>query len=310
MPSIKEKDPGRIGPIPIRLLSGPRNTSISLQGTILTYREDSWNHQLIAEIPIENLILIESKQLMGIRLIRSLLWIFAAMLLPVMVGVWIPLVGPYLGLLLALILLSFSLHQFCRFFRREAVMEYRVEEEGGSMEFWVEKSNRESLEFLRREVESRKGLVRERLEHGYHDSIGGLFYNPLGHLLSELFFAFLPALATESPWFLLLGVIPLWRHLGMTVAYIQSPVSIRDAFAALKKNRVREAIGCFEEHLKTEPSDHDAASLLFRLYIRVEDFIKAAALLKSMEPILDGSVVEFIQEELLLAMRIAERKKT
>ncbi|MCA9413007.1 MAG: tetratricopeptide repeat protein [Candidatus Omnitrophica bacterium] len=246
---------------------------------------------------------------MGIRLIRSLLLLLASILIPVLVVVGIPVLGPYLGVPICIGLLGLFLHQLVRFFQREDALEFAIPDQRVSIEFWNVGDGKEKFQDLFKQVLTRRETVQKPLERVDQETIGGTPFNPGLYFVNGLFLFSIPALILEEPLLFGLCLIPILRDSSRMVKYYRMDPLFRMAYQAIRRDDPQRAVELLEKLLSESPGHIDARKFLFGGYLSTEEFQKASDLLSSISNDLDSATLQAAQEDLILAMRIAERKK-
>lgn len=302
--------------IPIRLLSGPSRTWLSLSGTILTYRERVWGRESQIDVPHELIAISETKRTVGTRLIFALLALFFG---PAIGGAIIGLSYLFLndvhpGLVAILIgggfiagMAVFIIY-LVRFFSQETSVHVDILPNGGCLEFWLCGDYHSDLSQLLAQVRSRGDAVREMISHPLRSAVGDEMENPWKTMIVATFLCAFPAFLTEIKWLLLLCVIPPLWHTCKVLASFRQPARFRQAMRSYLKGRLPEALAELEVLVQTSPTYLPAQLMKLGILARLGQFDAAADVLSCVQGDVDVDTLQSIQEELVLRRRIWERK--
>jgi hypothetical protein len=303
--------------IPIRLLSGPRKAWLSLEGTVLTYRDRTWGGHTELNIPLELISVVEKKQFMGSRLIGALCWL----LFSLFAGAGAYAIGRRLGIrarpedeiALFVVWAAFAIIPFVvflvRFHIRQRTITLIITPSAGSMTFWVLRKSKTIIDNLLQELRARQEYVQETMAYPHSYSVGDVVLHPLRRAIAWTFLAAIPATILQLPWLFLLCVVPVGMYLWGVIRMSSYPRLFRKAVSALMRREWEDAEAMTRELLRHSASDLRAQFLLVDIHLHRCRFEEAASLLASIQNELDPNIVQEMQSDIVWRRRMSERKQ-
>ncbi len=303
--------------IRIALLTGANKAWLTLQNSILSYREKFWSRESIVDIPVELVTFTEQKRLKGSRLIAALL---ALLILPVIggaaIGLWNLISGPppdtvVAGCIVAGVVAGFLtfLVLLVRFFMRQKTITMHVGDDDMTRTFWADKKrDAEVLEIIT-EVARRKPMVEEKMPYPMQFAVGDTIHQPWKRAISLTFLFMIPAFITEIPWLLLAGLIPIGMQLCSSLMGAREPREFRHAVRHYLNREWTKARDKLDDLIRSAPDFRPARLFMIELKMRLGDFDGAGASLAEIQSDLDAETVQSIQGDIILMQRIAKRKK-
>ena len=303
--------------IPIRLLTGPRKAWLSLEGTVLTYRDRTWGGYTNIDIPLELISVVEKKQFMGSRLIGALCWL----LFSLFAGAGAYAIGrrlgirarPEDGMALFVVWAAFAIIPFIvfliRFLLRQRTITLIIAPSAGSMTFWVLRRRKAIIDNLLQELRARQEYVHETMAYPHSYSVGDVVLHPLRRAIAWAFLAAFPGFILQLPWLLLLGAVPVCIYLWGVIRMASYPRLFRKAVAALMRGEWEDAEAMTRELLRDNPSDLRNQFLLVDIHLHRCRFEEAASLLATIQNELDPAIVQEMQSDIVWRRRMSERKQ-
>ena len=302
--------------IRIRSLSGPPKTWLSLQGSILTYRERSWSRESLVEIPVELLTFTEKKQFEGTRLIAALLSLF---FLPAIggaiIGLWYLFAGAPSETVLSICMDTGAIAGFftfifllVRFFIRQKTITIHVALEDMTITFWADGKRSAALQEIIAEINHRKEMVEETVPYPMRFAVGDTIHQPWKRTVVLTFLFIIPALITEIPWLLLAGLIPVCMHIYSSLMSVKEPREFRQAVRHFLKREWEQARDLLDGLILRSPDYRPVRLFMIELKMRLGDFDGAEATLAEIQNDLDAETLQSIQQDIVLRRRIAARK--
>lgn len=299
--------------IKIKLLKGPRHAWLSLKGTVLSYRDQTWSQETNIDIPVELISIIEKKQFAGQRLIAASLWLLFSYLIVAIIihlvqfqqhsiiDTIIILLGIGLVLVPFVVLLIY-------FFIRQRTVTLQIEPEKWKISFWVDKKNKTNIDLLLSELTNRKEFIKEKVPYPLHSAIGDSIRQPWKRTVILTLLCAYPVLVFHQPILLLLCIIPILMHLWNLLFLIRQPVLYSDAVRYCLNKQWDKAINSIEQLLQQSPSYIRGYLLYIQILLRLEQFDRAEKILSNIQSKLNPELVDSIYLEITNRKRLFDRK--
>lgn len=302
--------------IKIRLLSGPKRAWLSLSGTILTYRAQSWDGEERIDIPLELIVTSNRKRLVGTRLGLAIL---ALVVGPVLGAVAICIyslttvkvpdsfvaVSMGTGCLIGVALFIFML---VRFFISEPTVTLDIVGGKRGLEFWAGKKEGAPLRSLLREIKSRAATIEETIPFPMRTAVGDVVQQPWKRTVALTWLCALPAILIENAWLLFACLIPIAWHIRFAFKLSRMPSLFRRAVKCYLKQKWEDAQSHIDSLIKEHPDFVPAHLMRIHLLCRAGRFNDSEMVLSRVEKELDLETVHAIQEDLILRRRVWNRK--
>lgn len=303
--------------IRIRSLSGPSRTWLSLHGSILNYRERFWSRELAIDIPVELVTFTEKRQFDGARLIAALLALF---FLPAIggaiIGLWHLFAGDPSDTILSICMGTGAIAGFftflfllVRFFIRQKTITIHIAPDDMKLTFWTNGKQTAQLQDLITEINQRKELVEDTMAYPMRYAVGDTLQQPWKRTVVLTFLFIIPGLITEIPWLLLAGLIPIVMYIYSSLIGAKEPHEFRQAVRHFLRREWKQALGLIEALIRREPDYRPARLFMIELKMRLGDFDGAGATLAGIQSDLDTDTLQFVQQDILIRRRIADRKR-
>jgi len=302
--------------IRIRLLRGPDKVWLSLQGTVLTYRDRTWSRETILDIPVELITVQETRRFMGSRLVAALCVLFFSLLtggaiagMPHYVKGWYsPVAEGVFGILGAAVATIPFLIMFVRFFFKQRTITLTIAPDNGEITFWALKKNEAQIDALLREIKSRQAYVQEAIAYPLSTSLADVFEPPWKRTVALVFFFALPGIILEKPWLLLLCLAPLLIYVWSAVNTIGQPRLFRKAIRAGFRKRWQDALSLVQQLQQTRPSYIPGHLLAVDINLRLHQFPEAMSVLAAIQNEINPEYVQETQSGIVQRQRMFERK--
>ena len=303
--------------IPIRQLNGPRKAWLSLEGTVLTYRDRTWGRQTVVDIPVELISVAEKKRFMGTRLIGALCWLLFSLVAWAIIGgiAYRADIFPSLASELFFFVLGMAVAVIpfivllIRFLFRQRTVSLVIAPHGSSITFWVLKKSRVIVDRLLQELETRQTYVQATISYPHSFSVGDLLEHPWRRTIVLTWVFALPAFVVQRARLFLLCVVPVCMYIWGLIRRAGQPRLFRKAVRACLRKRWEAAQVIVAQLLQHSPSYTPAHLLLIDVYLHLYRFDRAASLLGRIQGDLDPQAVQEIQADIIWARRVWERKQ-
>lgn len=305
--------------LPIKQVSGPKKSSLILEGTILIYNERRWASKGNLQIPVELISVSENSRFDGGRLIMALLCLVMPLLLvAIFAGImyspgldrentssqFLPL---FYGLPLIIGFISFCI-MFIRFFFKQKTVMLTIAPTGTVIEFWQEPKLSGMIGEFLKQLKERQNEVVERIPFPAKQAVGASNEHPIRKLCILVFLFCLPALMTEIPQLLFLGLLPIARYFYTLLQRRAQPREYRQALASYERKRWEEAETTLRLLLKRIPDHASSLVLLTDICILNNRFDEALKFISRLSSEYEETTRN-MQETIWRFKRIYERRK-
>lgn len=299
--------------IRIRLLDGRNKSWIMLQGTVLTYREQRWSQETIVDIPVELISITEKKQIMGTRFGVALLWLLFSFLTVILIAIAINLqnnsltTNIYAIISTFIVIIPFIILIIRSFFRQRTIT-FTIAPKNGKISFWVEKKNKNKIDFLLSELVKCKEYVNEKVPYPLHSAIGERIQQPWKRTIIFTLLLAYPSMVFDQPKLLLLCLIPIIMHLWNLIFLIRQPALYRDAVRYCLNKQWDKATVSKEQLMQQSPSYIPGYLLFIQILLRLDQFDRAEKVLGSIQNKLEAEFVDTVYLEIVDRKRLFDRK--
>ncbi len=306
--------------LPVRQIGGPRKSSLTLEGTVLIYREKRWTHETTVQVPVELVAISERARLEGSRLVAALLSLLIPLaLIAIVLGVFgvhesrifqiASIIAASLGTIMFLVFLAYF------FIRKRTVLLTIIHKETsgefvgeGTIEFWRDSKLSRRIDEFVEQIRERQAVVDERIPYPAKHSIGVSHLHAIRELIIFIFLFCVPAMVTEIPELLFLALIPLGRYVYRKLQLNRQPKEYRRALASAARQKYEEAESYLKRLHDRYPEYVPGLILMTDIYLLTDRFDEA---LETSSRIPDEylDIVEDMQQSIWQFKRIYQRRK-